>query len=182
MRSHDAAACGGGCQPLAPCCLARLCSSYGDTGSHSVRRCCCVCSSADGCDRDASLCLTRVYRDGLQRLCVRGRRLQAKARRHVDVGGNQEFLPSGGSTYGYDMLGVRLFTDCSPSLIKVPGQIGRFSVTRRKQSGYPLQLSKTRREHPWLFLRAARCAACPCDGKGHASRVPRRVFVHGDLA
>lgn len=51
-----------------------------------------------------------------------------------DVGGNQEFLPSGGSTYGYDMLGVRLFTDCSPSLIKVPGQIGRFSVTRRKAS------------------------------------------------
>jgi hypothetical protein len=51
-----------------------------------------------------------------------------------DLGGNQESVPSGGRTYAYQVENIRLFTDCSPSLIKVPGQIGRFSVTRRKVS------------------------------------------------
>jgi hypothetical protein len=51
-----------------------------------------------------------------------------------DLGGNQEALPSGGFTYAYKMLGIRLFTDCSPSLVKVPGSIGRFAITRRKAS------------------------------------------------
>jgi hypothetical protein len=50
------------------------------------------------------------------------------------LGGDREVDPSRGATYAYQILGLRLFTDCSPSLIKVPGSIGRFSVTRRKVS------------------------------------------------
>jgi hypothetical protein len=40
----------------------------------------------------------------------------------------------GALSYGYSMQNIRLFTDCSPDLIKAPGRIGLFSVTRRKVS------------------------------------------------
>jgi hypothetical protein len=51
-----------------------------------------------------------------------------------DVAGNEEFLPSGGRTFAYMIEGLQLFTDCSPSRVNVPDEIGRFSVTRRKVS------------------------------------------------
>jgi hypothetical protein len=50
------------------------------------------------------------------------------------LAGDREDDPSGGFTYAYQIVALRLFTDCSPSLIKVPGSIGRFSVSRRKVS------------------------------------------------
>jgi hypothetical protein len=40
----------------------------------------------------------------------------------------------GARSYGYSMQNIRLFTDCSPALIKVPARIGLFSATRHKVS------------------------------------------------
>lgn len=52
----------------------------------------------------------------------------------AQLGGNEEFPPSGGRTFAYMIEVLHLYTDCSPSLVNVPDPIGRFSVTRRKVS------------------------------------------------
>jgi hypothetical protein len=49
-----------------------------------------------------------------------------------NLAGDDEVEPRGGLAYGYKMDTMRLFTDCSPSLIKAPGEIGVFSHRRRK--------------------------------------------------
>jgi hypothetical protein len=62
----------------------------------------------------------------------RGAKSELVAR--FNLAGNQDVGPSGGSTYAYKIDSMRLLTDCSPSLVKAPGEIGVFSVTRRKVS------------------------------------------------
>jgi hypothetical protein len=52
-----------------------------------------------------------------------------------DVVGNKEFPPSGRPTYAYQMDGINLFTDCSPSLINVRDSIGTFSPRGAKSAG-----------------------------------------------
>src|SRR6185437_13435945 len=37
-------------------------------------------------------------------------------------------------SHGYILVNMRLFTDCAPSLVRVPDQIGRISATRVKAS------------------------------------------------
>ena len=51
-----------------------------------------------------------------------------------NLAGDDEVEPRGGHAYGYKIDSMRLFTDCSPSLIKAPGEIGVFSHRRRKAS------------------------------------------------
>ena len=51
-----------------------------------------------------------------------------------DLGGVRDDDPSGGFIYSYQISGINLFTDCSPSLIQVRDQIGTFSHKRRKVS------------------------------------------------
>ena len=51
-----------------------------------------------------------------------------------NLAGKPEVGPGGRSTYAYKLDSMRLFTDCSPSLVKAPGEIGVFSHKRRRVS------------------------------------------------
>ena len=63
-----------------------------------------------------------------------GNGVKSEAVARFNLVGEYEADPSGGLTYAYKIDSLRLFTDCSPSLVKAPGEIGVFSHKRRRVS------------------------------------------------
>ena len=72
--------------------------------------------------------------EGYKGFASEGNSSKPKLVARFELDGASNHAPGEPVSYGYRMVNLRLFTDCSPSRIEVPDQIGRIAATRLRAS------------------------------------------------